>query len=72
MFKWSTECGGFYHFLIACEYLIILFSPKGDLDNITNMIWRWRIFRKTNNIFLHDLNFSYLIEYRYSFLNIFL
>ena len=47
-YKWCTAFVGFSHFLIICEYWIITFSRKGNLDNTTNVIWCWRICSNAN------------------------
>ena len=51
------------NFLITFEYRIITFIPRENLDNITNMIWCWRICRKDNQFVSYSLNVSYFIEY---------
>ena len=72
MLKWSTECDEFFHFLIIFKYWIITFSPRRDLDNVTNVIWCLRLCGKDDHFFVNLFNVSYFTEDGSIFLDIFL
>ena len=50
-------------YIIICKYWIITFSPKWDIDIITNVIWCWRFWSQTNKFVWYCLNVSYLFEH---------